>query len=188
MIRMKTIACAAFVALAACTHGAAPQPPILATAEAEAFGPLAKLVGKTWKSEGAAGQSPDAVDISRWSTDLGGRVLVNRHTLADGSYGGVTYIYRNAKTGSVDYVYATSAGFHTSGGFTFGVDGSWTSEEAVTGHATITKVRATGRIEADGRMRSVSEYLDNGKWVPGRNVIYAPYDGPVPDVKPSAPE
>jgi hypothetical protein len=181
MFRLRMIAAAlCAVWLTACTH-AVPSPS-LAPAEAKAFGPLAALTGKTFRSEGDGGAS----DIAQWSADLGGRVLVNRHALVDGSYGGVTYVYRNAKTGSLDYVYATSAGFHTSGTFTLNPDGSWTSEEAVTGHATITRVRATGRIDAEGRLLSVSEYLQSGAWVPGRNVIYTPYDGPVPEVKRAA--
>jgi hypothetical protein len=177
MLRLRMIEFALCAAgLAACTHVA--PPPALAPAEAQAFGPLARLAGKTWKSDGTGGAS----DIAQWSADLGGRVLVNRHALADGSYGGVTYVYRNAKTGSLDYVYATSAGFHTTGTFVLNPDGSWTSEEAVTGHATITRVRATGRIDAGGRLVSVSEYFASGAWTPGRNVIYAPHDGPVPEI------
>lgn len=146
------------------------------------FGALDGLVGKTWRSAPAGEGETGPADISRWSRDLGGRVLVNRHVLEDGSYGGVTYVYENAQTGSLDYVYVTSAGFHTTGSFELGEDGSWTAEEEVTGHDTITRVRSTGRILADGRMEMTSEYFARGEWSPGRNVVYAPTGEPVPEI------
>ncbi len=109
-------------------------------------------------------------------------MLVNRHALEDGSYGGVTYVYENAQTGSLDYVYVTSAGFHTTGTFVLGEDGSWTAEEAVTGHETITRVRSTGRIMPDGRIAMVSEYLAKDVWSPGRNVVYSEVRARVPRI------
>ncbi len=153
-------------------------------AQTETFGPLAALAGHTFASEAVdASQAPS--DVSTWAFDLGGRVLVNRHALSDGSYGGVTHIYRNAKTGALDYVYVTSAGFHTTGSFTVLPDGGWTAEEAVTGHKDITRVRSTGRLRADGTMRLTSEYLSRGVWSPGRDVIYRPTDKRVQDITPT---
>jgi hypothetical protein len=190
MIRLQTIVFVGLASgLAACAHLPASEPERLrlGPAEAKSFGPLVALIDQTWRSEAPEGADAGPDDIAHWSVDLGGRVLVNRHVLEDGSYGGVTYVYRNARTGSVDYVYATSAGFHTSGSFTFGKDGSFTSEEAVTGHDSITRVRSTGRIGDDGRLSMTSQYLQNGQWVEGRKVVYAPYAGPVPELKP-APE
>ena len=117
---------------------------------------MAGLVGKTWRSEPVGGGETGPADISKWSWDLGGRVIVSRHALEDGSYGGVTYIYENSQTGSLDYVYVTSAGFHTTGTYQLAGDDSWTAEEAVIGHETITRVRSTGRITPDGRMAVTS--------------------------------
>lgn len=147
------------------------------------FGALDSLVGKTWRSAPAGEGENGPADISQWSRDLGGRVLVNRHVLEDGSYGGVTYVYENAQTGSLDYVYVTSAGFHTSGSFELGGDGSWTAEEEVTGHETITRVRSTGRITPDGQMAMTSEYFANGEWMPGRNVVYGPTTQALPEIR-----
>jgi hypothetical protein len=168
--------CACFPAL----RGAATPPPT--TQQVDAFGPMAGLVGKTWRSEPVGGGEIGPADISRWSWDLGGRVIVSRHALEDGSYGGVTYIYENSQTGSLDYVYVTSAGFHTTGTYQLAGDGSWTAEEAVIGHETITRVRSTGRITPDGRMAVTSEYFAKDAWSPGRNVIYVPVKAKIPEI------
>lgn len=169
-------------ALSACCliPKAAPAPePVPANSP---FGALETLVGKTWRSAPVGEGETGPADVSRWSRDLGGRVLVNRHVLEDGSYGGVTYVYENAQTGSLDYVYVTSGGFHTSGSFELGEDGSWTAEEEVTGHETITRVRSTGRITPDGRLTMTSEYLANGEWMPGRNVVYGQTTQALPEL------
>jgi len=36
----------------------------------------------------------------------------------------------------------------------------------------MTEVKATGEVHADGAMHSKSEYLKEGKWVPGHEVNY----------------
>lgn len=158
------------------------QPSAPTAAQAETFGALAGLAGKTWRSEAAGAGEAGPADISAWSWALGGRVMVNRHALEDGSYGGVTHVYENAQTGSLDYVYVTSAGFHTTGSFVLGEDGSWTAEEAVSGHDTITRVRSTGRMTPDGRMAMTSDYFANGEWSPGRNVVYVPVVAKIPEI------
>ena len=91
-------------------------------------------------------------------------------------------VAENGQTGSLDYVYVTSAGFHTTGTFVLGEDGSWTAEEAVTGHDTITRVRSTGRITPEGTMTMTSEYFAKGEWSPGRNVVYAEVDAGIPEI------
>ncbi len=167
----------------ACFPGlSAPSVPPPTAQQVDAFGPMAGLVGKTWRSEPVEGSEAGPADISKWSWDLGGRVIVSRHALEDGSYGGVTYIYENSQTGSLDYVYVTSAGFHTTGTYQLADDGSWTAEEAVTGHETITRVRSTGRIAPDGRMAVTSEYFAKDAWSPGRNVIYVPVKARIPEI------
>lgn len=177
-----TLAAACLLAACACFPDAAPRYAGPTAAQKDTFGALSALPGKTWRSEPVAGGDPGPADISAWSWDLGGRVMVNRHALEDGSYGGVTYVYENGQTGSLDYVYVTSAGFHTTGTFELGDDGSWTAEEAVTGHDTITRVRSTGRVTPEGTLTMVSEYFAKGEWSPGRNVVYAPVDADLPEI------
>jgi hypothetical protein len=178
------LAAAAGLTLTACTSfpGRGPGYAPVTAQQADTFAALSGLVGKTWRSAPAGDGEGGPADISKWSWDLGGRVLVNRHALEDGSYGGVTYVYENGQTGSLDYVYITSAGFHTTGSFVLGEDGSWTAEEAVTGHDTITRVRSTGRLTAGGQMSMTSEYFAKGEWSPGRNVVYVPVTAKIPEI------
>jgi hypothetical protein len=183
-LRAAVCAMAATLALGACAYL-----PLPARAGSEptaeqvaAFGPMAALVGRTWRSQPAGEGQTGPADIARWSWDLGGRVIVTRHALEDGSYGGITHIYENGQTGSLDYVYVTSGGFHTTGSYVLSEDGSWTAEEAVTGHDTITRVRSKGRIMPDGRMAMTSDYFAKGEWQPGRNVVYVPTDLDVPEI------
>jgi len=157
------------------------------------FGPLSALAGTRWRGE--PGEADKAhgqpADYSDWYWDLGGTVLVNRHVLTDGSYGGVTYIQKSRKPGVLDYVYITSAGFRTFGSFTLNTDGSWTAEEDVHGMPHILKVRSTGRIGEDGVLTSVSEFLgDDGEWDPGHTFRYTRTEEPLPALAPSgrAPE
>ena len=177
--------------MAACTQ----VPPVQPAAAAEeavvadySFGPLADLAGTRWRGEPgeADREHGQPADYSEWSWDLGGSVLVNRHVLEDGSYGGVTYIQKTRTPGVLDYVYITSAGFRTTGSFTLNEDGSWTAEEEVHGLPHILKVRSTGRMNADGTMSSVSEFLgDDGEWGPGHTFVYTRTDAPLPELVPS---
>jgi hypothetical protein len=162
--------------------------PVAAESEfASDFGMLADLVGTRWYGEPgeADKEHGQPADYSEWSWDLGGSVLVNRHVLADGSYGGVTYVQKNQKSGDLDYVYITSAGFRTSGSFNLNEDNSWTAYEKVTGLNDIIGVRSTGRMTEDGALVSVSEFETRDGWVPGHVFRYEPTDDPMPDLVPS---
>ncbi len=150
------------------------------------FGPLADMVGTTWRSESAGPSDESGADIQSWESDLGGTVLVIRHAIEGGAYGGVSYVYRNANTDRLDYVYITNAGFHTSGSFEIDEDGRWSAEEAVTGQGEITRVRSTGQRLEDGTLESKSQYLKNGEWVPGNHFIYRQTDEAVPALTPPA--
>ncbi len=159
-----------------------------ATAEQrETFGPLADLVGKRFKSAPADGSKAENPDIQSWSWALGRSAILIRHALADGSYGGDTYVYKDADTGKLFYVYITNAGFRTGGVMTVNEDGSFTAEEDVQGHPTITKVRATSVLLDDGSSTMNSEYFDAGEWTAGRAVIYSPTDESLPRLKSAMP-
>jgi hypothetical protein len=162
---------------------ATPRADTLRVSEAQraAFGTMADLAGKTWRGT-PTGNGPE--DVAQWSFDLGGTVLVSRHVLADHTYGGVSYIYRNKATGALDYVYITSGGFRTEGSYVLNADGSFTAEEEVKGHKEITRVRSTGRFQADGSFTSASEYLTAAGWTPGHSFIYRPSTGGLPALQP----
>lgn len=149
------------------------------------FGPMANLVGRTYRSELLApesGSDSEATpDVMTWSWALGGAAISTVHALIDGSYGGETLIYPDQSTDSLAFVYVTTAGFRTEGLITLNDDGTWTAEEAVLGHESITKVRSTGRIRGDGALLSNASYFDNGEWVPGRASVYHEVYDQAPD-------
>lgn len=161
-----------------------PPGPTTESPYAAEFGFLADLAGTRWRGEPGEADKEHGLpaDISEWSWDLGGTVLVNRHALEDGSYGGITYVQHTQSTGDLDYVYITSAGFRTTGSITMNEDGSWTSYEAVEGLDEIIGVRSTGHIAEDGKMISVSEFETAEGWIPGHSFQYAPTTQPMPSL------
>ena len=200
MLKRTLTAIAALAVFGACETPvvAAPQAEEAAGSDAPdineyTFGVLGDLAGTRWRGEPgeADKEHGQPADYSDWYWDLGGTVLVNRHVLEDGSYGGVTYIQKTRKSGTFSYVYVTSANFRTMGEFILNADGSWTAEEDVHGIPQILKVRSTGRIGEDGVLTSVSEFLgDDGEWGPGHTFYYTRTEEPLPMLTPSgkAPE
>ena len=200
MLRKTLTALATLAVIGACASPVAAVPQAEVAAESPAaeakgsaiadfsFGPLADLAGTRWRGEPgeADKEHGQPADYSEWYWDLGGTVLVNRHVLEDGSYGGVTYIQQSRKSGVLDYVYITSAGFRTLGQFTLHEDGSWTAEEDVQGIVHILKVRSRGSIGEDGVMTSVSEFLsDTDGWGGGHTFYYTRTDEPLPELVPT---
>ncbi len=189
MAAFRVILFALAVSLGGCASTVPEQPAPEATSpHAADFGALAQLAGTRWHGEpgGADAAQGQPADYSEWYWDLGGTVLVSRHVLDDGSYGGVTYIQKNAATGALDYVYITSAGFRTSGSFALSEDGSWSAEEAVEGHPTIDRVRSTSHVEPDGSMVADSEFHSAEGWSPGHSFHYRRTDAPLPALVPGA--
>ena len=144
---------------------------------------MADMVGRRFKGSPASGSTEPLIDYQSWEWALGGTAILIRHVLSDGSYGVDTYVYRNAETGALDYVYITNSGFRTEGSFTLADDGSWIAEEDVIGQGDITKVRSTGRILPDGSTETVSEYLKGGQWVPGHSFRYEETSEAMPRLK-----
>ena len=135
--------------------------------------PLRPFLGKTWKGhfKNSTPEKPQ-VDVSRWERALNGKAIRMLHSVNDGVYGGESIIFWDEKKKSVVFYYFTTAGFNTTGTITFNA-GKFTSHEVVTGSAEgVTEVKATSELSADGTMHSKSEYLKEGKWVPGHEVIY----------------
>lgn len=140
---------------------------------AEALKPLAPFVGKTWRGE-FANSTPEkpVIDISRWEVALNGSAVRILHSINNGEYGGESLLFHDPKTQKLTYFYFTTAGFYTHGTMEF-EDGKLVSRETVTGNADgITEVKGIGEVLPDGRMKSTSEYLKNGKWVKGHEAIY----------------
>lgn len=146
------------------------------------FGTLAQYVGQTFKGAPTAQSDEASVDTQKWEWALGGKAILIRHALADGSYGGDTYVYKDAKSGALTYVYITNAGFHTVGEMT-PTENGWIAEEAVTGHDTITRVRSTSVVDEAGVWTMTSEVLTSGEWQPGHAFEYVPTSDPLPVLK-----
>lgn len=152
------------------------------------FGPLIDYIGGTYRGVPGEASSEALVDFQHWEWALGGTAIKISHAIEDGSYGGDTYIYKDAASGDLVYVYITNAGFRTEGIIVLNADGSYTAEEDVKGHATITKVRSTSRLNDDGSSTMTSEYLDAGEWVPGHNFVYTATDADLPQLKAPSPQ
>jgi len=135
--------------------------------------PLRPFLGKTWKGhfKDSTPEKPQ-VDVARWERALNGKAVRILHSVNDGVYGGESIIVWDDKKKGLVYYYFNTAGFYTTGTITFS-EGKYTSHETVTGNADgVTEVKATSEVSADGTMHSKSEYLKDGKWVPGHEVIY----------------
>ncbi len=162
----------------------APETVVSATDEQVAiFGHLTNYIGKTYRGTPIDG-GPDAKDdIQHWSWVLGGAAIKISHAIEDGSYGGDSYVYKDAATGELVYIYITNAGFRTDGTITLNPDGSFSAEEAVTGHPTITRVRSTSSPSGDDLAIMTSEMLDSGEWRPGHGFAYMPTDEALPGLQ-----
>jgi len=135
--------------------------------------PLRPFLGKTWKGhfKNSTPEKPQ-VDVARWERALNGKAVRILHSVNDGVYGGESIIVWDEKKKGLVFYYFNTAGFYTTGTITFS-EGVYTSHEMVTGSAEgVTEVKAISELSADGTMHSKSEYLKDGKWVPGHEVTY----------------
>jgi hypothetical protein len=131
------------------------------------------FLGKTFRGElKDSTPAQPMVDVSHWEIALAGKAVRNLHSLNDGAYCGETLIFWDSTTQSLIYYYFTSGGFYTQG--TMRLEGTtFIAHEKVTGEVEgITEVRATGELLADGTLKTSSEYLKNGEWVPGHGAVY----------------
>lgn len=139
----------------------------------EHLAPLKPLLGKTWRGE-FKNSTPEKsqVDVARWERALNGKAIRVLHSINDGVYGGETLIFYDAAKKQVVFFYFTTAGFNTIGTMTLS-DGKLTSVETISGNANgVTEVRGTGTLRADGTFHSKSQYLKEGTWTDGHEVLY----------------
>ena len=144
--------------------------------------PFRPLLGKTWKGAlKEPGKTGTSIDVSRWERALNGEAIRTLHSVNDGAYGGETIIIWEAGQKKLIYFYFTTAGFRTTG--SFAIEGrKFIAEEEVTGDAQgVTRVRSTSELRDDGTLVSKSEYLKEGKWVPGHEQVYS--EEPAAEVK-----
>jgi len=135
--------------------------------------PLRPFIGKTWKGElRNPGSDKPGYDVSRWERAMNGQAIRILHSVNDGEYGGETIIIWDPKKQSLVFYYFTTAGFFTEGDISF-ENGKFISHEYVTGSKEgITEVKAIGELLPEGKLRSTSQYLQNGKWIDGHQFLY----------------
>ncbi len=163
----------AFLALAAMSPetrvSAADVPPALHP-ELEVLRPY---VGRTWRGD-FKNSTPEKpmVDIAKWERALNGQAIRVLHSINQGVYGGETLMTWDATKKTIVYHYFTTAGFMTTGTLRR-EGGKVISHEFVKGEAGgVAEVRATNELLPDGTMTAKSEYLKNGKWEPGHEIVY----------------
>ncbi|MFZ1731349.1 MAG: hypothetical protein WBQ23_07925 [Bacteroidota bacterium] len=138
--------------------------------------PFKDLMGRRFKGKIS---EPDAKnemwDVMHFERALNGNALRVLHSVNDGEYGGESIIFWDEAKQSLVYFYFTTAGFYTQGTMKMVSDSKWTAHETVVGPADgTTEVKSTGEIMRDGTLKTTSEYLRKGKWVPGHSGTYEP--------------
>ena len=139
----------------------------------EHFEPLRPLLGKTWKGKFIGGENAaPQYDVSRWERAMNGQAIRILHSVNNGAYGGETIIVWDAEKNSLIFYYFTTAGFYTTGTMSY-ANGKFESHEKVSPvHNGITEVKAVGELLPDGKMRSKAQFLQNGQWVDGHEILY----------------
>lgn len=138
--------------------------------------PFKVLLGRTFKGKLGGGEGKrEQWDVLRFERALNGTAIRMLHSVNEGEYGGETIMFWDAKKESLVYYYFTTAGFHTTGTMKMISDSKWVAHETVTGNGNgITEVKSTGEFTRDGRLKTSSEYLRNGTWIPGHSAAYEP--------------
>ena len=135
--------------------------------------PLRAWIDKTFKSEGRDPNSgKSATDVARWERALNGKAIRILHSINDGSYGGECIVGWDEEKQAVRYHYFTTASFRTEGTMTF-ENGKILTHELVKGNANgVTEIRGTTEMRPDGTFLQRTEFLKDGKWMPGREAVY----------------
>lgn len=142
---------------------------ILCPNRSNTSGPCSARLGGEFKS---SKPGKPTIDVARWERALNGKAVRVLHSVNDGSYGGETIIQWDAEKERLIYHYFTTAGFYTTGTMTH-ANGKFISHEKVLGNTNgVTDVRATNELRPDGTLFSKAEYLKNGEWTGGREVLY----------------
>lgn len=171
-----SIAAAAVVALLAAAPGsvtAQDLPP--AAASAEAFRPLAPMIGRTWRGT-AVGQA-GVTDVMRWDWAVGGHAVRITHSVNDGAYGGETLVFPDRDSGALIFHYFTTGGFHTTGVIRPTADGGLEIDETVHGADSVEQLRSRAKLGADGVYRTRSLTEQDGAWVEFGGFDYVPDAG-----------
>ncbi len=156
------------VVIAADAEKETPKEPL--DPQLEGFRPF---LGKTFRGE-MRNSTPEkpAFDVQRFERALNGKAVRALHSINDGVYGGETLIFWDKAKNQISYFYFTTGGFYTTGSMTI-TNNKYTSLEKVAGASEgVTEVKGSGELKPDGTFVTSSEYLKEGKWVPGHGAVY----------------
>ena len=135
--------------------------------------PFKPYLGKTWRGKFASSTPEKPLfDVARWERALNGQAVRVLHSINNGEYGGESLIFWDKEKQSLVYYYFTTAGFFTTGTMKF-EGNKMIGHEYVKGEAGgTTEVRSIGEITPENKMTSTAQYLKNGKWEAGHEIVY----------------
>lgn len=136
------------------------------------------FIGKTFKGEFSTSTPENPVyDIQSWERILNGKGIKTVHSVNEGMYGGESIMMWDAEDGTIKCWYFTTAGFTTISTLK-AIENGFEFSEKVTGNQNgITEVRGQTLILENGNLKTSSEYLQNGKWVFGHEILYKEVKG-----------
>lgn len=129
------------------------------------------LVGKTWKGEGTAGEVAGKTDMITWERIMGGKAVLQTHSIDDGVYGGVTIFFFDPSQKTVIFHYFTTADFHSTGTVEQADNGDIVAVEHIHGLDNLPEVRGRIVFHEEG-WETRASYLKDGKWVEGDGFRY----------------
>lgn len=134
--------------------------------------PLAPYADRTFTARmGPAGSEDSVIDVQKWETVLGGKAVRVTHSINGGDYGGESLITWDAVSGSMRFLYVTTAGFHTVGTIVAAGDSLVTLEDVVGDAGGVTRVESVWRRAGEGFTVS-SRMQAAGQWQPKRESVY----------------
>lgn len=135
--------------------------------------PLRPFLGKTWKGRFMNSKPEKPMyDVARWERALNGKGVRIVHSVNDGAYGGESMIIWNPKSERLEFRYYTTAGFFTEGSMRVEDKKLVSNEKVIGGSEGVTEVKATMELLPNGKLMAKSEFLKNGNWEPGHEILY----------------
>lgn len=151
----------------------------------QTFGVLAELAGHTYRGEANGEGALPQAEIQEWSWTDGGKALLIRNAVEDGSHGGETVVRPGGDGEALRYTYRSNSGVSTAGMMTVGKGGTWEAVQETTTQNSAPKMRSLGQLRDDGTLTGVAETYKDGAWVPGFSYVYHETDDALPDLKPA---
>lgn len=127
----------------------------------------------TWRGEfkRSTPENP-MIDTAHWERALNGRAVRILHSINSGVYGGESLLFWDAKQEKIVYHYFTTAEFQNVGSMTISGKKITAHEKVAGSSGGVMEVRSTLELTDDDRLVSKAEFLKNGAWEPGHEIVY----------------